>query len=82
MIILREGKNSKTDIGIFRQSEIPKEINLIPYGKQVIKTIKPDIIISNNIISDYVAVTLYKQRNGKYKMKLKNTLVSFSNKKE
>lgn len=77
MIILREGKNNKTDIGIFRQSEIPKEINLIPYGKQEIKTIKPDII-SNNIISKYVAVTLYKQRNGKYKMKLKNTSVSFS----
>lgn len=74
-MLIREGKNNKTNIGIFRQSEIPKKIKLIPYGKQEAIIIRPDII-SNDIISEYVAATLYKQRNGRYKLKLKNTLVS------
>lgn len=74
-MLIREGKNNKTSIGIFRQSEIPKKIKLIPYGKQEAIIIRPDII-SNDIISDYVAATLYKQRNGQYKLKLKNTSVS------
>lgn len=74
-MLIREGKNNKTSIGIFRQSEIPKKIKLIPYGKQEAIIIRPDII-SNDIISEYVAATLYKQRNGRYKLKLKNTLVS------
>lgn len=74
-MLIREGKNNKTSIGIFRQSEIPKKIKLIPYGKQEAIIIRPDII-SNDIISEYVAATLYKQRNGQYKLKLKNTSVS------
>lgn len=74
-MIIREGKNNQTNLGIFRRYEIPKEINLIPYGKQEAIIIRPDII-SNDIISDYVAATLYKQRNGQYKLKLKNTSVS------
>ena len=74
-MLIREGKNNKTNIGIFRQSEIPKKIKLIPYGKQEAIIIRPDII-SNDIISEYVAATLYKQRNGRYKLKLKNTSVS------
>ena len=74
-MLIREGKNNKTSIGIFRQSEIPKKIKLIPYGKQEAIIIRPDII-SNDIISEYVAATLYKQRHGQYKLKLKNTSVS------
>lgn len=74
-MIIRESKGSQTNIGIFKRFEIPKEINLIPYGKQEAVCIKPQIICEN-ILSEFVAVTLYKQRNGRYKMKLKNTSVS------
>ena len=74
-MIIREGKNNQTNLGIFKRLEIPTTVSLIPYGKQEAVIIRPDII-SNDIISEYVAVTLYKQRNGKYKLKLKNTSVS------
>lgn len=74
-MIIREGKNNQTNLGIFKRFEIPTTVSLIPYGKQEAVIIRPDII-SNDIISEYVAVTLYKQRNGKYKLKLKNTSVS------
>ena len=74
-MIIREGKNNQTNLGIFKKFEIPTTVSLIPYGKQEAVIIRPDII-SNDIISEYVAVTLYKQRNGKYKLKLKNTSVS------
>lgn len=74
-MIIREGKNNQTNLGIFKRFEIPATVSLIPYGKQEAVIIRPDII-SNDIISEYVAVTLYKQRNGKYKLKLKNTSVS------
>lgn len=74
-MLIRENKGNQTNIGIFRKFEIPKEINLIPYGKQEAVCIKPQIICGD-IFSEYVAATLYKQRNGRYKLKLKNTSVS------
>lgn len=74
-MIIREGKNNQTNLGIFKKFEIPTTVSLIPYGKQEAIIIKPDII-SNDIMSDFVAATLYKQRNGQYKLKLKNTSVS------
>lgn len=75
-MIIREGKNNQTNLGIFKRFEIPKEINLIPYGKQEAVCIKPDIVFNNDTMSEFIAATLYKQRSGRYKLKLKNTSVS------
>ena len=81
-MILREGKNYTTSLGVIKGDLIKefdkiKFIKLIPFGKQTIEEIsvmvkKPSLVFSER----YYSVTLYKQRNGNYIIKFKITEVT------
>lgn len=74
--ITREGKGGITSLGIFQKNKIKnlKEgwLYLIPYGKQSIEKVECQVIYEDNM-TNYVSLTLYCQRNNKYKLKVKNT---------
>lgn len=81
---VREGKNGITKLGLFKQNEFTQDgqlkditIRLVPYGKQDVIVIHPKVMITKNRTGGlfYFSATLYKQRNGKYILKFKETLV-------
>lgn len=79
-VIFREGREGITKIGLISEYDIKSilnrnELQLVPFGTQDITNIKVDIVMPDKT-SPYYAITLYKQRNGRYKLKLKETLVN------
>ena len=76
-LIKREERNGITRLGIIRNKDFPEEgnIRIIPYGKQRVEVVPVKIIRDENNNSEYISLTLYRQRNGTYKLKIKSTEV-------
>ena len=82
-IIYREGRDCITSLGLFKNSteflnNKTMNILLVPFGKQNIINVSADVVYTASEETLYVSATLYKQRNGKYKLKVKDTEVSFT----